>query len=42
LTIRAFSRPASRLVSAAGPLNRAMQDRITDRYVKALRQLNQS
>jgi uncharacterized protein (UPF0548 family) len=42
LTIRAFSRPASRLVSAAGPLNRALQDRITDRYVKALRQLNQS
>ena len=39
LTIRAFSRPASRLVRAAGPLNRAMQDLITNRYVRALRRL---
>lgn len=33
--IRAFSRPASRLVRAAGPLGRAVQLLITRRYLRA-------
>jgi uncharacterized protein (UPF0548 family) len=32
----AFSRPATWLVLAAGPLGRAIQDRITSRYLSAL------
>jgi uncharacterized protein (UPF0548 family) len=39
LTIRAFSRPTALLARAAGPLNRAVQNLVTDRYVRALRNL---
>ena len=35
LTIRAFSRPATRLARAAGPLGRLVQRVITRRYVRA-------
>jgi uncharacterized protein (UPF0548 family) len=38
-TIRAFSRPASVLTRAGGPLGRAIQDLTTDRYIQALREL---
>jgi uncharacterized protein (UPF0548 family) len=37
LVIRAFSRPATLLARAGGPLTRAIQSLITDRYVRALR-----
>ncbi|GAA2632167.1 DUF1990 family protein [Paractinoplanes durhamensis] len=37
--IRAFSRPASLLARAGGPLTRAVQQHVTDRYVKAVRNL---
>ncbi|MCW2785124.1 MAG: hypothetical protein JWP74_1641 [Marmoricola sp.] len=36
LTIRAFSRPAGVLARLAGPLGRAVQRRITRRYLRAL------
>jgi uncharacterized protein (UPF0548 family) len=39
LTIRAFSRPASWLARAGGPLGRAAQRLVTARYVRALRRL---
>jgi uncharacterized protein (UPF0548 family) len=39
LTIRAFSRPASLLVRVGGPLNHAVQDFVTGRYVRVLRKL---
>jgi uncharacterized protein (UPF0548 family) len=35
-TIRAFSRPATLLTRAAGPVGRWVQDRVTDRYLAAL------
>jgi len=38
--IRAFSRPASLLARAGGPLSRRIQQHITDRYVRALRELS--
>jgi uncharacterized protein (UPF0548 family) len=34
-TVTAFSRPASPLAKAAGPLGRAIQRHITDRYLRA-------
>ena len=34
-TVTAFSRPASPLARAAGPLGRALQRHITDRYLRA-------
>jgi uncharacterized protein (UPF0548 family) len=37
LAITAFSRPATRLARAAGPLGRAAQHQITGRYLRALR-----
>lgn len=37
IDIRAFSRPAWWLARASGPVNRIVQDAITDRSVKALR-----
>jgi uncharacterized protein (UPF0548 family) len=39
MSIRAFSRPGSALVRAAGPLGRAIQGRMTDRYGRSLTQL---
>jgi uncharacterized protein (UPF0548 family) len=36
LTITAFSRPASRLAKAVGPLNAIAQGRITNRYLRSL------
>jgi uncharacterized protein (UPF0548 family) len=39
LSIRAFSRPATWLVRAGGPLNHGVQKLVTDRYVRALREL---
>jgi uncharacterized protein (UPF0548 family) len=39
LRIRAFSRPASLLARAAGPVTRLVQRYVTDRYVHALRRL---
>ena len=36
LTITAFSRPASLLAKAAGPFGRAIQRRITSRYLRAI------
>jgi uncharacterized protein (UPF0548 family) len=36
LTITAFSRPASMLAKAAGPFGRAIQRRITNRYLRAI------
>jgi uncharacterized protein (UPF0548 family) len=41
LVIRAFSRPATLLARAGGPLTRAIQELITERYVRALRALSQ-
>lgn len=41
LVIRAFSRPATALVRAAGPLGRAFRDLVTERYVRYLRRLTQ-
>lgn len=41
LRVRAFSRPASPIARAGGPLTRVIQRLITDRYVGALRQLSQ-
>jgi uncharacterized protein (UPF0548 family) len=38
--IRSFSRPATRLARAGGPLARAVQSAMTSRYVGALRQLS--
>jgi uncharacterized protein (UPF0548 family) len=35
-TITAFSRPASSLAKAAGPLGRAVQRHITNRYLRAI------
>jgi uncharacterized protein (UPF0548 family) len=40
-TIRAFSRPASRLARYGGPLTRMVQQHVTDRYVRALRRIAQ-
>jgi uncharacterized protein (UPF0548 family) len=37
--IRAFSRPASLVARAGGPLSRLVQRYATTRYVRALRQL---
>lgn len=37
--IRAFSRPRSFLARAGGPLTRRVQEFMTDRYVRAVRQL---
>jgi uncharacterized protein (UPF0548 family) len=37
--IRAFSRPATRYARLGGPVTRAFQDRVTDRYVSAARSL---
>ncbi|GAB7051197.1 DUF1990 family protein [Catenuloplanes indicus] len=39
IRIRAFSRPASLLIRAAGPVNRRFQQHATDRYVAALGRL---
>jgi len=39
LRIRAFSRPATLLARAGGPLTRLIQKVVTDRYVRALRRL---
>jgi uncharacterized protein (UPF0548 family) len=36
-TVTAFSRPADRLVRLAGPVGRALQQRATDGYLRALR-----
>ncbi len=35
-TITAFSRPATWLARLGGPLGRAVQDRVTARYLRAL------
>jgi uncharacterized protein (UPF0548 family) len=35
-TVRAFSRPASLLARAIGPIGTAVQDRVTDRYLRAM------
>ncbi|GAA0506026.1 DUF1990 domain-containing protein [Paractinoplanes deccanensis] len=37
--IRAFSRPASLLARAGGPVSRLVQEHVTDRYVEAVRRL---
>jgi uncharacterized protein (UPF0548 family) len=39
MRIRAFSRPASFLARAGGPLTRVVQDYVTNRYVHALRRI---
>lgn len=39
--IRAFSRPASLMARAGGPLTRLIQQYATDRYVRAIRRLSQ-
>jgi uncharacterized protein (UPF0548 family) len=39
LTVKAFSRPASRLARVSGPLSHKIQHLITDRYFRALRDL---
>jgi uncharacterized protein (UPF0548 family) len=39
MRVRAFSRPASFLARAGGPLTRLAQEYVTDRYVHALRRL---
>ena len=39
MEIRAFSRPASLIARAGGPLSRMVQEFVTDRYVSALRRL---
>ncbi len=39
LEIRAFSRPSSWYARWGGPLTRLLQDRVTDRYVLAVRRL---
>jgi uncharacterized protein (UPF0548 family) len=39
--IRAFSRPASLLARAGGPISRMTQAYVTDRYVSAIRRLGQ-
>jgi len=39
IQIRAFSRPASLLARAGGPLSRLIQQHATDRYVSALQRL---
>ena len=39
--IRAFSRPATRLARAGGPVTRLVQAYVTGRYVRALRRLAQ-
>lgn len=36
LTVRAFSRPASRLARVGGPVSRRVQDWMTQRYLRAL------
>src|SRR6185437_5201550 len=41
LRIRAFSRPASLLARAGGPVTRLIQQYATDRYVRAIRRLAQ-
>jgi uncharacterized protein (UPF0548 family) len=41
IRIRAFSRPASLLARAGGPISRTMQQYVTDRYVNAIRRLSQ-
>ena len=38
--IRTFSRPATLLARAGGPLSRLVQQYVTDRYVEALRRLS--
>lgn len=38
-TLRAFSRPASRLARLGGPVTAWLQDHLTDRYVDAARRL---
>jgi uncharacterized protein (UPF0548 family) len=38
--VRAFSRPASLLARAGGPLTRVIQQYATDRYVRAIRNLS--
>jgi uncharacterized protein (UPF0548 family) len=40
LDLQAFSRPATLLARAGGPLTRHMQQLVTDRYVRALRRLS--
>jgi uncharacterized protein (UPF0548 family) len=40
IRIRAFSRPASRIARAGGPLTRMIQQYATDRYVQAIRHLS--
>lgn len=40
-TIRAFSRPATVLARAGGPLTRVIQKLVTDRYVRVLRRLGE-
>jgi uncharacterized protein (UPF0548 family) len=37
--VRAFSRPATWYARLGGPLTRAIQDRVTDRYLRGLRRL---
>jgi uncharacterized protein (UPF0548 family) len=37
--VRAFSRPASLIARAGGPLTRMIQQHVTDRYVRAIRDL---
>jgi uncharacterized protein (UPF0548 family) len=37
--VRAFSRPASLMARAGGPLSRQVQQYVTDRYVRALRRI---
>lgn len=39
--IRAFSRPATLLARAGGPISRMTQQYVTDRYVSAVRRLSQ-
>ncbi|GAA4696164.1 DUF1990 domain-containing protein [Nocardioides conyzicola] len=34
-TVTAFSRPATRLARAGGPLTRSIQDRVSRRYLRA-------
>lgn len=41
LTVKAFSRPSSRLARLGGPLTRTMQWRVTRRYLEAARVLGQ-
>jgi uncharacterized protein (UPF0548 family) len=42
IRIRAFSRPASLLARAGGPISRVIQDYVTDRYVGAITRISQA